>query len=75
MPVNALRVVFAYPASLGNVASVKDVNGMNAEIASAFKLSKVTVEGANGYTGIEYNVYVTDMAEPNDKQNTFKVTI
>ena len=75
VPVNALRVVFAYPASLGNVASVKDVNGMNAEIASAFKLSKVTVEGANGYTGIEYNVYVTDMAEPNDKQNTFKVTI
>lgn len=75
IPVNALRVVFAYPATVGDVASVKDVNGMNAEIASAFKKSVVNVEGAGSFAGIDYNVYVMDLAEPNNKQNTYKVTL
>lgn len=75
IPVGALRVVFAYPASLGDVASVIDVNGMNAEIKTAFTKSEVTVEGANGYTGIAYNVYVLDFAAANDAANTYKITL
>ena len=75
IPVGAIRVVFAYPASLRDVSSVQDVNGMNAEVKTAFTKSVVSVEGANGYDGIDYKVYVFDMANANDTANTYKVTI
>ena len=69
------RQVFAYPATLRDVNSVQDVNGMNAEIKSAFTKYTVDVEGANGYTAKSYKVYVMDMANANDTANTYKVTI
>ena len=75
IPVGAIRVVFAYPATLRDVSSVQDVNGMNAEIKTAFTKSVVSVEGANGYQAIDYKVYVMDMANANDTANTYKVTI
>lgn len=75
IPIGAIRVVFAYPATLRDVNSVQDVNGMNAEIKSAFTKSVVSVEGANGYDAIDYKVYVMDMAKANDAANTYKVTI
>lgn len=75
VPVGAKRVVFAYPATLRDVNSVADINGMSVEIKSAFSMIKVKVEGANGYEGIEYKVYYTDFAKPNDTANTYQVTI
>lgn len=75
IPVGAIRVVFAYPATLRDVSSVQDVNGMNAEIKTAFTRSVVSVEGADGYSGIDYKVYVMDMANANDTANSYKVTI
>ena len=75
IPAGAIRVVFAYPATLGDVASVQDVNGMSAEIKTAFTKNTVTVEGAASYQGIEYNVYVYDMAEAVETPNTYKVTL
>ena len=75
IPAGAIRVVFAYPATLGDVASVQDVNGMNAEVKTAFTKNTVTVEGAASYNGIEYNVYVYDMAEAVTTPNTYKVTL
>ena len=75
VPVGALRVVFAYPDTLREVTSVKDVNGLNAEIKSSFKSTVVAVNGANGYTAKSYRVYYLDYANPNDKANTYKVTI
>lgn len=75
IPVGAIRVVFAYPATLRDVSSVQDVNGMNAEVKSAFTKQVVSVEGAAGYTAIDYKVYVFDMANANDTTNTYKVTI
>ena len=75
IPVGAIRVVFAYPATLRDVSSVQDVNGMNAEVKTAFTKSVVSVEGANGYQAIDYKVYVMDMANVNDTANTYKVTI
>ena len=50
LPIGAQSVVFAYPATLRDATSVKDVNGLNAEIKGAFTKSVVQVEGANGYT-------------------------
>lgn len=75
VPIGALRVVFAYPASLQDLSSVKDVNGLEAEIVSSFSKTTVNVEGANGYDAIEYKVYYIDFANPNDKDNyfTFKI--
>lgn len=75
IPVGAMRVVFAYPATLRDVTSVKDVNGLNAEISGAFRKSTLSVEGLNNFQGIDYKVYVTDFAEAVATANTYKVTI
>lgn len=75
IPVGALRVLIAYPATLRDVTSIKDVNGMNAEIKSGFALSRVQVEGANSYSAIEYKIYTMDFATANDTANTYSVTI
>ena len=75
VPVGAVRVIFAYPATLRDVSSVKDVNGLNAEIKSAFTQSEVNVAGANSYAGINYKVYVINFAEPVAKANSYMVTI
>lgn len=75
IPVGAKRVVFAYPASIREVSSVQDVNGLNAEIKPAFTMTTVSVLGANNYDGIDYRVYYLDYANPNDTQNTYRVTI
>ena len=75
IPIGALRVIIAYPATLQDVSSITDVNGMNAEIKSSFIKSTVSVEGANGYTAIDYKVYTIDFAFANDTVNTFAVTI
>ena len=75
LPIGAQSVVFAYPATLRDVTSVKDVNGLNAEIKGAFTKSVVQVEGANSYTAKDYKVYRTDFAEALSKANTYTVTI
>ena len=75
IPVGAMRIVFAYPATIRDVSSVLDVNGLNAEIKSAFTKYTVSVEGANGYEGIDYKVYVLDRAAATTEANTFKITI
>lgn len=74
IPTGALRVVIAVPSNR-TVSKVLDVNGLNANITGAFTKTTVSVEGANGYTAKEYNVYYTDYAAANDKANTYTVTI
>lgn len=75
VPVGAMRVVVAYPATLRDVSSIKNVNGLNAESKSAFAMSTVSVEGANGYEAIEYKVYVTEYAKATTEANSYTVTI
>ena len=75
LPVGAVRVVFAYPATLRDITSVKDVNGLNAEIVSAFKKETITVAGAGNDTGISYKVFTTEFAAPLESANSYKVTI
>lgn len=75
IPVGAKRVIFAYPATLRDVNSVKDVNGLNAEIKSAFTKTTLTVAGAGADAGIEYKVYTTDFADPVAKANSYTVQI
>ena len=68
-------MIFAYPATLRDVSSVKDVNGLNAEIKSAFTKTTLTVAGAGADAGIEYKVYTTDFADPVAKANSYTVQI
>ena len=75
IPVGALRVIIAYPATLRDVTSIKDVNGMNTDITSAFVKSTIDVEGASSYLAIPYKVYTQDFAAPNDVKDTYTVTI
>ena len=75
IPAGAMRIVFAYPASIRDVSSVIDVGGMNAEIKTAFTKYEVQVEGANGYTAAAYKVYVMDRAEATTGTNTYTITL
>ena len=75
IPVGALRVVFAYPATIRDVNSVTDVNGMGAEVKTAFTKYEVQVDGNNSYTAAAYKVYVMDLAAANDTANTYKITL
>lgn len=75
IPVGALRVLIAYPATLRDVTSIKDDNAMSAEIKTGFTQSILAVEGANGYTATNYKVYTMDFANANDTANTYTVTI
>lgn len=77
IPLNAMMVVFAYPATLREVTKVADVNASNADITDAFKknYSVVSVEGASGYEAINYRVYALFFAKANDKANKYTVTI
>ena len=75
IPVGAVRVVFAYPATLRDVTSVTDTNGLGAEVKSAFTMQKMVVKGADSDAGIEYKVYTTEFAGPVETANTYNVTI
>ena len=75
VPVGAMCVLISYPATLRELSSVKDVNGLNADITSAFVQSTADVEGTNGYTAISYRVYRLDFASANDVANTYSVKI
>lgn len=75
IPVGAMRVIIAYPATLRDVTAVKNVNGMNAEIVGAFTKTTISVEGANGYDAIEYKVFTTEYAEAAKEANKYNVTI
>ena len=75
IPIGATNVVFSYPATLQNVTSVKYVEGLNAEIKDVFTQTIVSVEGANGYTSINYKVYIYTPVEPFNATATYNVTI
>ena len=75
IPIGAKRVVIAYPATLRDLTSVKDVNGLNAEIAGSFTSHLIDVEGADHYSAISYKVYVLEFASGNDTINKFTVQI
>ena len=74
IPVGAKCAIIAYPATLTDLDSVKDDNGLSAEIVSSFKKSTLDVEGANDYDAISYKVYRFDFGA-NGTLNKFIVTI
>ena len=74
VPIGAMRVVIAIPASL-TMTSALDNNGMFAESITSFGVIQIDVEGANGYTATAYKVYTLEFANANDKANIFSITL
>lgn len=75
IPVGAMRVVIAYPATLRDLTAVKDQNDSNSNIVSSFTKTTMDVEGYDGYEAISYKVYTLDFASAYDTANTYSVTI
>lgn len=76
IPVGAMRVVIAYPATLKDMSSVMDKNDSDTNIVSAFgKPNIIEVSSANNFDSIDYKVYTLDFANPYDATNIFTVTI
>lgn len=69
------RAMFAYPATLRDVTSVKYVEMGNDESKTFFNKTLVDVEGADGFDAISYKVYtyIPDQAFPSNM--TLTVTI
>jgi hypothetical protein len=64
IPAGTTRVMFAYPATLRDVSSVKYVELGNGEVKDTFTQTLVDVEGAAGFTAIQYKVYTYIPAIP-----------
>ncbi len=75
IPAGAASVAFAYPASLRAVSSVLYAEGLNADVKGNFAETSVSVEGAEGFTGVAYRVYRFVPAEPFSQAATYNVTI
>lgn len=75
IPAGTKRVVFAYPATLRDVSSVKYVELGNGEVKDTFQKINLQVDGANGFNPIAYKVYVYIPAVPFNASATYNVTI
>ena len=75
IPIGATRVVFAYPATLRDVNSVKYVEGFGAEIKSSFTLTTVSVVDASGSGAVNYKVYTYIPVSSFNQIATYTVTI
>lgn len=75
IPLGSDQVIFAYPATLQDVTSVKYVEGLNAEVKGNFTQTTFNVEGANGFSAINYKVYYYSPVEPFTQEVNYEVTI
>ena len=74
VPIGAKMVVIAVP-NTRSINSIKYVEGMNADVKDVFVKSNVNVEGANGYSGISYNLYTYTPAEAFPSVCNYNVTL
>lgn len=75
VPAGVLRIVLAYEASVGDVSSITSAEEFGSEIKDSFVQYTVNVEGANNYEGVDYYVYVKDLASEQGTATTYTVTI
>lgn len=59
IPAGTKRVMIAVPGS-HSLSSVIDVDGMGLDVKDNFETRTVAVEGANGFTAIDYTVFVCE---------------
>mgnify|MGYP005891878579 CR=1 FL=1 len=75
VPAGTQRVVIACIATAKGVTKVINETAMNADVTSTFVKSTVPVEGANGYTAKDYNVWVFEPAVAYGNAAVLKVTL
>ena len=75
VPAGAQRVVIACDATKTGVTKVINQTAMNADVTATFAKSTVPVEGAEGYTAINYNVWCFEPAVPYENTATLVVTL
>lgn len=75
VPAGTQRVIIAYDATVGEIASVTSREEFGSEIKGSFVKQSVQVEGLNKFTAIAYNVYVKDLGKPQENTTTYDVTI
>lgn len=75
VPAGTQRVIIAYDATVGEIASVTSREEFGSEIKGSFVKQSVQVEGLNKFTAIAYNVYVKDLGKPQATATVYDVTI
>lgn len=75
VPAGAQRVVVACIAGKTGVTKVINETAMNADVTSTFVKSSVPVEGAEGYTAVNYDVWVYEPAVAYENPAVLKVTL
>ena len=77
VPVGALRIMVAYPASLRDLTSVTSKNQFGSAITGNFTANKtiVSVDGAAVGTGTDYKVFFEDLASPVTSADVYTVQI
>lgn len=75
VPAGAQRVAIACIANKTGVKKVVNQTAMNADVTATFVKSTVAVEGAEGYTAVDYNVWVFEPAVPYENAATLVVTL
>lgn len=74
-PAGAKKVIVACISGKTGVTKVINESSMNANITENFVKSVVSVEGANGYKGVNYNVWVFTPSVAFAQANTLAVTL
>ena len=69
-----VQVIIAYPKEIGDINSIKYIEGMNAEIKDTFTKQIIQVKDL-GTTLTDYNVYVYKPINPYSKNATYVATI
>lgn len=75
VPAGANRVVIACIAGKTGVKKVINETALNADVTDTFTKKAVAVEGANGYTAKDYNVWFFEPAVPYENAAVLKVTL
>lgn len=75
VPAGAVRVAIACISTATGVTKVINQTALNADVTDTFTESVVAVEGANGYTAQNYNVWAFEPAVPYENAATLIVTL
>lgn len=75
VPAGTQRVAIACIAGKTGVTKVINETALNADVTGIFVKKTVQVEGANGYTAKEYNIWVFEPAEAYGQSAVLKVTL
>jgi len=72
VPVGTRSIIFALPKSEGELTKVLYKEQGDIDIKDLFDVEVYLVEGANGYTSVEYNVYTYEFGRVNESPLTLR---